>query len=185
MRRSILIFGMLLTLTAGVCGGVSLAAYACCAEEAGALAASDEHDCCRANIGYDKNSARRPESHTASPDGAHENLNATPLQTRDSHTETNCSGADASAERHGAALGRDDLSCGECCAGGSGRTPATVLVAASEGNKTKRDARYVSSDASRDLFAHVPARVSQLAARPHAPPHVPARLHVLHSLFLI
>ncbi|HEX8455853.1 MAG TPA: hypothetical protein VF656_00885 [Pyrinomonadaceae bacterium] len=181
MRRSILISGILFMLTAGVWGGVSLAAFACCAEETDV--ATGEHDCCRANVA----AARRPASRTTSRDASQETLSASPRPIRTSHTRANRSGAGAFVERDGAAIERDGSSCGECCgAGAPGRVSATMTFASAGRNKAKRAAWNVSGETGRGLFSHAsPPPNSQHAAKPHAPPSVNERLHVLHSLFLI
>lgn len=174
---------MFLTLTAGVWGSALAAASAWCMHEAGALAAPDEHDCCRTNI--DNRNAHHAESQATPHDAAHENP-ATGKQSDEAHAGMNCGGADASAmpETAPVAFGQRGLSCAGCCAGGSGHTPATALVVAPEQNKVKRDAGSDSACPG-DLFAPVPSYVSHLAHRQHAPPAPPERRHVLIGVFLI
>jgi hypothetical protein len=186
MRRLALIFGMLLTLTAGVWGSALAAASAWCThDDASAPAAPDEHDCCRAKIG-------EPDAHhsgsqqTSHDDASHEKSN-THAQAGESHAGMNCGGAEdsASPEIGVGSLGVRGLSsCAACCAGGSSKTPATAVVVAPEQNKGKRVASGDCASASR-LFAPVTLDVSHLAPSQHAPPSSPERRHVLISVFLI
>ncbi|HZG52961.1 MAG TPA: hypothetical protein VEZ40_12565, partial [Pyrinomonadaceae bacterium] len=75
MRRLALIFGMFLTLTAGVWSSAPAdAAARCLHDEASAPSAPDEHDCCRAKIG--EQNARRTASQDASHDAGHEKSTA-------------------------------------------------------------------------------------------------------------
>lgn len=183
MRRFALIFGILLTLTASVWGSALAAASAWCMHEAGASSASDEHDCCRANIA-DSDEHHSP-SHETSDDAAHE-TSTTHDQEREAHAGMNCGGAEAAStpETAHAALGQRMQSCVECCAGGSGQTPATVVVVAPEQYKVKRDAGSDSAGVS-DLFALAPAHVSNPAPTQHAPPTPPERRHILINVFRI
>jgi hypothetical protein len=98
----------------------------------------------------------------------------------------NCGGADASStsELGAVAMGERGLSCAECCAGGSGQTPATAVVVAPEQNKVKRDAGS-NSVGARNLFAPAASSVSHLAPSQHAPPAPTERRHVLMGVFLI
>jgi hypothetical protein len=183
MRRFALILGMLLTLTAGVWGSALAVASACCTHESAAPSAPDEHDCCRANAG--QSNAHHSESQATSHDAAHEN-SATEDQGQEAHAGMNCCGADVSSptENAPAAAGQHGLSCAECCAGGSGRTPATAIVVAPEQHKVKRDAGSDSACAG-DLFASAPDHVSHFAPTRHAPPAPAERRHVLIGVFLI
>ncbi|HLL71677.1 MAG TPA: hypothetical protein VK363_09610, partial [Pyrinomonadaceae bacterium] len=69
MRRTALIFGMLLTLTAGVWTSALAAAAVWCAP-ADAVVASDEHDCCIAKVG--KSNAHHAESQEIQHEATHE-----------------------------------------------------------------------------------------------------------------
>lgn len=202
MRRLTLITGMLLTLTAGVWGSALVAASASCMHEANATEASGapgEHDCCRAKVGdsdahhsqsHDvSQAASHDASHDISQDAPHETSTARE-QAGDSHAGMNCGGADASQERESvaASIGERGLSssCGECCAGGTGQTPATAIVAAApEQNKVKRAAGSVDSASARELFAHATLHAARLAHTRHAPHAPPERRHMLIGVFLI
>jgi hypothetical protein len=181
MRRTALIFGMLLTLTAGAWTNVLAAAAAWCAPAATAPA---EHDCCVARIG--KSSAH----HSASPEISHEashGQSTTHTQAAASHAAMNCGGAGGSARetREAASVSSErGLSCFECCAGRNGQTPATAVVVAPEQSKVKRDAANATLHA-RSLFAHASLNVSHLAPSQHAPPANEQRRHILISVFLI
>jgi len=98
----------------------------------------------------------------------------------------NCDGAsDSARETHEAALSVEGgLSCFECCAGGSGQTPATAVIVAPEQGKVKRDAANEATGA-RQLFAPASLDISHLAPSQHAPPHQEQRRHILISVFLI
>jgi len=183
MRRTALIFGTLLTLMAGVWSGASIAASACCMHEASAPVVSNEHDCCRAEIG-DANE-RRTDSQPTSHDASHEKSNMR-AQSQATHAGVNCVSAVAPSEGEtgAAAFGRGGLSCAECCAGRSGHTPATAMVAISEQNRAKREARGVATGAC-STFSFARARISYFAPTQHAPPSSSERRHVLLSLFLI
>jgi hypothetical protein len=182
MRRLILIFGMFLTLTAGVWSSVPVAA-ASCPHEASAPDASAGHDCCRANAGEPDT------SHFASQGSSHEEAahvkSNTLSQAHGAPARTHCADASAAPEIDAVALGQGGLllsSCADCCAGDAGQTPATAFVAAPEPNKVKRVA---GSDAACALFARAPSYISHLAPSQHAPPAPPARRHILLGLFLI
>jgi hypothetical protein len=182
---------MLLTLTAGVWGGaLASAASAWCAHEAaGATRATDGHDCCRARIG--DSDAHHPESQATAHDASttrHENSTAR-QQADEAHAGMNCAaGADttvATPDTGAASLVARGLpSCAECCAGGSGQTPAAAFVVAPEAGKVKRDAGVASASA-RHLFAPASSHVSPLAPSQHAPPAPPGHRHILISVFLI
>ena len=179
MRRLALIFGMFLTLTAGVWSSALAAASDWCMHERRAPVASDEHDCCRAKIGD-------PDTHhSGSQETSHENSTAR-TSPDESHAGMNCGGADVSStpETGVVAMGERGGSCAECCAGGSGQTPATAAVVAPEQNKVRRDAGSDSASA-RGLFALAPSHVLHLAPSQHAPPATPQRRHVLIGVFLI
>jgi hypothetical protein len=186
MRRSALIFGLLLTLTAGVWGNaLAAAASAWCAHEADGIVAadaSDEHDCCRAKIGEpDTYHSQSPQT---SHDAAHEK-STTHDQAAESHAGMDCGGAKAfSTPDIDAAASLGGRSCVECCAGVPGKTPATAVFVTPEQNKLKRDAGGDCAGAS-DLFASVTLDVSRLAPSQHAPPAPPGRRHILISVFLI
>jgi hypothetical protein len=182
MRRLTLIFGIFLTLTAGVWSS-ALAASAWCMHEASAPSAPDEHDCCRAKIG--ESNEHHSESQGTSHDASHEK-STTRNQAHESHAGMNCGDVvDSSThETPAVALSQGGLSCGECCAGGSGRTPTTAVVIVPEQHKVKRDAASDSAG-TRDLFAPASARVSHFAPSQHAPPAPPERRHALIGVFLI
>ncbi|HLL16298.1 MAG TPA: hypothetical protein VK388_14630 [Pyrinomonadaceae bacterium] len=179
MRRFSLIFGMLLTFTAVAWGSAQAAEW--CAHEAGAPSASDEHDCCRAKIGG--SDAGHSPSQETSHDASHENL-TTRNQAEASHAGMNCGRADAASTTETGNSAFAGLSCAECCAGGSGQTPATAAVVAPEQNKVKRDAGRACAR-SRDLFAPAALDVSRLAPSQHAPPAPPSHRHILLGVFLI
>lgn len=182
MRRTTLIFGMLLTLTAGVWTSALAAAARWCAHDANASAvavASDEHDCCIAKVG--KSNAHHSESREIPHEATHE-PSTTQTQAA-SHDEMNCDGASDSAHET-AVSGQRGLSCLECCAGGSGQTPATPVVVAPEQGKVKRDAANATTFA-RQLFAPAALCVSHLSPTQHAPPPKEQRRHILISVFLI
>jgi len=193
MRRTALIFGMLLTLTAGVWTSALAAAAVWCAP-ADAVVASDEHDCCIAKVG--KSNAHHAESQEIQHEATHEPAtkqvaamhegSTTQTQTPAPHGETNCDGAsDPARETHEAALSVEGgLSCFECCAGGSGQTPVTAIVVAPEQTKVKRDAANATAH-MRQLFAPASLDISHLAPSQHAPPHKEQRRHILISVFLI
>lgn len=180
MRRLSLIFGMLLTLTA-VAWGSALVADEWCAHEAGAPSASDEHDCCRARIG-EPDAGHSPSQET-SHDASHENL-TTQNQAEASHAGMNCGRANAASTTETEDSASAGLSCAECCVGGSGQTPATVLLVAPEQNKVKRDAGRACAR-SRDLFAPATLDVSHFAPPQHSPPVPHGQRHILISVFLI
>jgi len=189
MRRTALIFGLLLTLTAGVWGGaLASAASAWCSHEAGETSdAADAHDCCRARIGNSAaahHSDPQPAPHDASTT-RHERSNAR-NQIDQSHAGMTCDGAASASttETDAPALGARGLSCADCCAGGSSETPATAFVVAPEQGKVKRDAASASVGA-RERNAPAPSHVSHLAPSQHAPPVPPDRRHILISVFLI
>jgi hypothetical protein len=189
MRRLVLIFGMLLTLTAGVWGNALAAASAWCAHEASAPAApaaSDEHDCCRAKIGAPD--THHSNSQQTSHDASHEKTNAH-ARAGESHAGMNCGGAEEASstpEIGGASLAARGLSsCAACCAGGSSKTPATAIFAAPEQNKVKRVEDGACCAGASRLFASVTLDVSHLAPSQHAPPASPERRHVLLGVFLI
>lgn len=178
---------MLLTLTAGVWTSALAAAARWCAHEesapAAVAAAPDEHDCCIARVG--KPDAHHAESQEIPHEATHEPA-TTQTQTPAPHGETNCDGAsDPARERHETALSVEGApSCFECCAGGSGRTPATPVVVAPEQGKVKRAAADATTNA-RQLFAPAALDISHLAPSQHAPPHKEQRRHILISVFLI
>ena len=187
MRRTALIFGTLLTLMAGVWSGASIAASACCMHEAGAPVVSNEHDRCRAEIGVanERRTDSQTTSQTTSHDASHEESTMR-AQSQATRAGVDCvsAGASSEGETGAAAFGRGGLSCAECCAGRSGHTPTTAVVAVSEQNRAKRDAGSVATGV-RSLLAAVQARVSHFAPTQHAPPSSSERRHVLLSLFLI
>ncbi|HEX8127810.1 MAG TPA: hypothetical protein VF527_01830 [Pyrinomonadaceae bacterium] len=184
MRRLALIYGMLLTLTAGVWSSALAVTSASCLHEEGAPAASDEHDCCRADISG--SNAEQPASCNAlqqtSADASHDTSTASD-QADDAHDGMSCAASSPATETRPAAVS-GLLSCAECCAGGSGQTPATVAFVTPEQNKVKRAAGSDAAGAS-DLFPPSPAHVSHLAPTQHAPPSPPERRHILISIFLI
>jgi hypothetical protein len=197
MRRTTLIFGLFLTLTAGVWGSALAAAVAaaCCADEMNAHAvaptspASGEHDCCRAKLGEPNAplSDSTNHSHAATRHKAATHYAPSPEpQAADSHAQTDCEGAKASAhEATVAAFVGRGRSCLECCAGRTGQMPTTATISAPEPNRVKRAAAHVSV-AARDLFAPDAHGVSHLAPSQHAPPPASReRRHILISVFLI
>ncbi|HYO98690.1 MAG TPA: hypothetical protein VER76_00580 [Pyrinomonadaceae bacterium] len=194
MRQTALIFGMLLTLAAGVWTCAPSADAAPCAHDTDAHAsatASDEHDCCLARIGQpDAHHPASPEiSHEATHQQSTHEQSTLQTQTAASHAGTHCDSArDSARDTHGeeaAAAGGDcGRSCFECCAGRSGQTPTTAVVAAPEQGKAKRDAAH-ATPAARQLFAHASPDISHLAPSQHAPPQNEQRRHILISVFLI
>jgi hypothetical protein len=193
MRRLALIYGILLTLTAGVWGGTLAAASEWCMHAgSSAPAASDEHDCCRAKIGTPD--AAHPDGHDdasgrASHDAStHDASRVEPdtLSQAAAHAGMNCAEADAAADGTPAvrAATASGLSCIECCAGNSGQTPATPLSVAPEQSKFKRAAESVRAGAC-GFYAFSPSRISHLAPTQHAPPAPGERRHMLNSVFLI
>lgn len=206
MRRFALIFGMLLTLTAGVWANALAAAADWCAHEtsaaAVAAATSNEHDCCRARVG-------EPDAHhaaTADDEATHEDASsqtqaapqaqaapqiqaASQGQSVMAHAAPDCCDARAAyptlKTRAAAALGgRTAASCAECCAGRTNPTPPTAAFAAPEQSKLKRDAGSDTAQA-RELFAPPAPDASRFAPKQHAPPAPTERRHILISIFLI
>jgi hypothetical protein len=180
MRRQVFIFGLLLTLTAGVWGS-ALAANSCW-HEAGAPVAADEHECCRARIGE----SNAP--HSESPDDSHEATRENSVsqnQVVESHAGMDCDGAAESVPQVKApAFGGREFSCVECCANRPRQTPATPTIVAPEPNTVKRAAGHASVNA-RDLFTPIILDVSHLVPSQHAPPPTAERRHMLISVFLI
>lgn len=174
---------MLLTLTAGVWSSALAAAAsaAWCMHESSAPAAPDAHDCCRAKIG--EPDTQHSESTQTSHDASHE-TSTTHDQANESHAGMNCGGAKDSSTLEIDAASFGGLSCADCCAGGSSKTPATAVFVAPEQNKVKRDASGGAERAS-DLFASTTLYVSHLAPSQHAPPAPAGRRHVLLGVFLI
>ncbi|HZH31055.1 MAG TPA: hypothetical protein VEY11_09865 [Pyrinomonadaceae bacterium] len=203
MRRLALIYGILLTLTAGVWGSALAAASEWCMHAgSSAPAASDEHDCCRAKIGapdaahpaaHDDASGRASRdasTHDAStPDVSTHNashVESNTLNQAAAHAGVNCVDADAAADAMPAirAATASGLSCAECCAGNSGQTPATPLSVAPEQSKFKRAAESVRAG-TYGFYAFSPSRISHLAPTQHAPPASTERRYILISVFLI
>jgi len=180
MRRLALIFGMLLTLTAGVWSSALAAGW--CLHEASAPVASDEHDCCRARIGGSNSldSESPDDSH-----GATHDKSVSQNQVVESHAEMHCAGAEESVRQTKAlAVVERGLSCFECCANRPGQMPTTATIVAPEQNKVKRAAGNASVSA-RYLFAPTALDVSHLAPSQHAPPPTEQSRHMLISVFLI
>ncbi|HLL71899.1 MAG TPA: hypothetical protein VK363_10725, partial [Pyrinomonadaceae bacterium] len=151
---------------------------------ADAVVASDEHDCCIAKVG--KSNAHHAESQEIQHEATHEQA-STQTQTAAPHAGMDCDGVgDSARDAHAAnaAIGERGLSCFECCAGGSGQTPATAVVVAPEQTKVKRDAANATAH-MRQLFAPASLDISHLAPSQHAPPHKEQRRHILISVFLI
>jgi hypothetical protein len=193
MRRTTLIFGLFLTLTAGVWGSALAAvADACCmnethAHDATTSPAPDEHDCCRAKL-YESNapsSDSTKHSHHAAK--THEDAPSPQPQAVNSHAQMDCVGGEA-PEREAkatkvAAFVERGRSCLECCAGRTGQVPAKSTVSAPEPNRVKRAAAHVS--VARDSFAPGTQGVSHLTPSQHAPPAPRERRHILIGIFLI
>lgn len=192
MRRLALIFGLILTLTAGAWGGVLAAVVAaCCMNDAGAsnvavAPASDEHDCCRAKL--DETDAPPSESTGHAHDEAaatHEDAPSPEPQADGSHDGMDCEvAAEPESGTKVAALGERGRSCFECCAGRSQQMPTTATISAPEPNKVKRAAAHASTSA-RDTFASDAHGVAHLSPSQHAPPAPRARRHKLINVFLI
>jgi hypothetical protein len=208
MRRLALIYGLLLTLTAGVWGSALAAASEWCMHAGSAPAASGEHDCCRAKIGAPE--AAHPAAHDDASGRASHDISTHDVSTHDSsthdasthdasrvesntlsrdaaaHAGMNCAEADAAADATPAvrAATAAGLSCTECCAGNSGQTPATPLSVVPEQSKFKRAAESVRAGAC-GFYAPSPTRFSHLAPTQHAPPAPGERRHILISVFLI
>ncbi|HEX8423128.1 MAG TPA: hypothetical protein VF634_06940 [Pyrinomonadaceae bacterium] len=189
MRRTTLIFGLILTLTAGVWGGALAAvAAACCADEmsapdVAAAPAPDEHDCCRAKLGEPDAPHAETTEHAHAATATHEDEPSHEPQAGGPHAGMDCAGAgEPEDEVTAAAFG--GRSCVECCAGRGNRTPTTATVSAPEPNKVKRAAPYVSASAH-DSFTTAAQGVSPLTPTQHAPPASRERRHILISVFLI
>lgn len=189
MRRTTLIFGLILTLTACVWGSALAAiASACCSDETSAHAtaapAPDEHDCCRAKLGEPDAPHGEAPDHAHAAAATHEADEPSPEpQAESPHAGMDCAGARVPEdEAKAAAFG--ERSCLECCAGRSNRTPTTATVCAPEPNKVKRAAPNVSAS-MHDSFAPVAQGVSHLTPTQHAPPASCERRHILISVFLI
>jgi hypothetical protein len=189
MRRLALIFGLLLTLTAGVwSGALAAVAAACCSNDASASVvatpASDEHDCCRAKLGE----SNAP--HAESDEHAHAALAATHAdapapQTDGAHAGADCeAAAESEGGANGAAFVEGGRSCSECCAGRTKQMPTTATLAAPELNKAKRAATHAPVGA-RDSFAPTASGVAHLSPSQHAPPAPRERRHKLINVFLI
>lgn len=198
MRRRVLIFGIMLTLTAGMwSSALAAVAAACCMEEtsADAVAATpafDEHDCCVARIG--ESNAPHSEETEHGEAAMHDSSALSPEPQADAtHAGMDCAGAkepsseaasEAKSETKFAAFDERGRSCLACCAGGGNRMPTTAAFSAPEPNKVKRAAGSVSASA-RDLFAPDASGVSHLKPSQHAPPAPLERRHILNSVFLI
>ncbi|HEV7903756.1 MAG TPA: hypothetical protein VGO96_07945 [Pyrinomonadaceae bacterium] len=196
MRRLALIFGLLLTLTAGVWGSAIAVAAACCMDDAsasnGAAAApaSDEHDCCRAKLGESNAPPSQSNEHAhAIAAATHEDAHAPKPQADAAHANVDCMGAAESesvAAGAGAAVGfvERGRSCFECCAGRGKQMPTTATTSAPEPNKVKRAALNGADDARRS-FAPTASGVAHLSPSQHAPPAPGERRHKLINVFLI
>ncbi|HZG54496.1 MAG TPA: hypothetical protein VEZ40_20510, partial [Pyrinomonadaceae bacterium] len=103
---------------------------------------------------------------------------------RAAHSGMDCADDAAAATPEIRVAARGGRSCAECCAGGSGQTPATAVVVAPEQTRVKRDAVSESARA-RHLFAPAPPHLSHLAPSQHAPPAPLERRHLLLGVFLI
>jgi hypothetical protein len=195
MRRQVLIFGIILTLTSGVwSSALAAVADACCMNEASADAiaatqASDEHDCCVAKI--DEPDAPHSESTEQAHEVAatHESASSRESQADAAHAWMDCAGAkessgEAKSATRAAAFDERMRSCFACCAGRSNQMPTNAAFSAPEPNKVKRAAGSVSTGA-RQLFTPGASCVSHLAPSQHAPPAQRERRHILNSVFLI
>jgi hypothetical protein len=190
MRRTALIFGLLLTLTAGVWGSALAAvAAACCLNDASASAdaapVADEHDCCRAKLGE----SNAPHSESNEPSHAeaatHEHALAPEPPADDSHAGMDCeAGAEPESGAKAAAFGESGRSCLECCAGRSNQMPTTATISAPEPNKVKRTTTHAPVGAQ-DSFAPGAHGVAHLSPSQHAPPAPRERRHKLINVFLI
>jgi hypothetical protein len=189
MRRLLLIYGMLLTLTAGVWSSALVAvASAWCmhgANASNAAQASDEHDCCRAKTGEPDAPHSESTAHAHDADASHENA-LSQTETSDSHAGMNCAAAEKpeNESKAASAFGEGVRSCFECCAGRANQTPTNATLNAPEQNRVKRAPTHASVSA-RDLFAPVAQGVSQHAPSQHAPPTSGERRHKLINVFLI
>jgi hypothetical protein len=198
MRRTALISGLLLTLTASVWGSALAAVSdACCMNDASApndvaaaAPASDEHDCCRAKLdGSNAPHSQSNEHAHASVATTHEDAPASKPQAEATHTGMDCMGAaepESGATVAATAVGfvERGRSCFECCAGRGKQMPTTATTSAPEPNKAKRAALNVA-DAARHSFAHGAQGVAHLSPSQHAPPAPGERRHKLINVFLI
>lgn len=191
MRRMALIYGMLLTLTAGVWGNALAAVIsACCMNETSApvaaAPASDEHDCCRAKLGESNATHTEATEHAHDATAATTHEDAPEPQPGGSHAGMDCAGTEeaGSDTRATTAFGERVRSCFECCAGRTKQMPTTATFSAPEQNKVKRAAANASAVAH-DSFAPASSGVSHLVPSQHAPPAPSERRHMLISVFLI
>lgn len=188
MRRLALIFGLLLTLTAGVWGSALAAVVsACCTndESASVVPASDEHDCCRAKIGESNATHADATEHAHDAAATHEDAPAPEPQAKGSHAGMDCEGAvETVGEAKAAASGEGARSCLECCAGRSNQMPTTATFSVPEQNRMKRALANLPV-VSRDSFAPATSGIAHLAPSQHAPPAPVERRHKLIKVFLI
>jgi hypothetical protein len=190
MRRPALIFGLLLTLTAGVWSGALAAVVAaCCSNDASALAvaapASDEHDCCRAKFDSSNPSHAESTEHAHAVAATHEDAPAPEPQADASHAKMDCeSAAESESGAESAVFVESGRSCFECCAGRTRQMPTTATLGAPEPNKMKRPAAHASVGA-RHSFAPGAQGVAHLSPSQHAPPAPRERRHKLINVFLI
>ena len=194
MRRLALIFGLLLTLTAGVwSGALAAVAAACCTSDASASVvaapASDGHDCCRAKLGESNAPPSESTEHAHAVAATHEDEHAPKPHADAAHAGEDCVGASesesvATTAGTAVAFGERGRSCFECCAGRSRQMPTTATASAPEPNKVKRVAAHASSGA-RHSFAPGAQGVAHLSPSQHAPPAPGERRHKLINVFLI
>ncbi|HEY0100808.1 MAG TPA: hypothetical protein VGB76_17815 [Pyrinomonadaceae bacterium] len=189
MRRTALIFGLLLTLTAGVwSSALAAVVYACCADETSAastvaaLPAPDEHDCCRARFAEPGAPPAEATGH-AHEAATHEDELSPAPQVESSHAGMDCANSkEPESDARVTAFG--ERLCSECCVGRGNQVPTTATFSAPEQNRAKRDAASVYVNA-RELFAPGTQGVAHLSPSQHAPPASRERRHILISVFLI
>lgn len=194
MRRQALIFGIILTLTAGMwSSALAAVADACCMDETStplvAAPSSDEHDCCVAKLGEPDAPHSESIEHAHEAAATHDDAPSPEPQADAAHAEMDCANSkepsgEGKSEAKAAAFDERGRSCFECCAGRSNQMPTTAAFNAPEPNKVKRAAPNVSMSA-RDLFAPDASGVSHLKPSQHAPPAPGERRHMLNSVFLI
>jgi hypothetical protein len=160
MRRMTIVCGLVCVLALGGWGQVS-ARVACTHAAAAAVAATDEHACCRAKLTQpaDHCHAAVAEHHASAP--AHE-----------THHEDG-----AAAEAQANFLHQSDPFCAHCVM----RSAPTVGVVRAQTASAR--AAAVQAVAARQAYAPAPVRVSPVEPLQHAPP-ARARRHLLSTLLI-